>query len=191
MNDLLNKIEQEIQAREIPELEIAETISSIQPFTNRRIISGYSSVAIVDRENQLISIPALKEAVSRFMSEKNYRSVCVFHSDVLVGRVLPKWTDPKTGKTYRTEVDDIGFHVIIELRDDVEIADKVWDEILKGNLKSFSIAGTAKKKHNTFKNGKMCEEIDELDLLEITVCATPVNSLSQFNVLYDPNEVKI
>jgi len=170
MNELLSKVEKEIETRKISEPEVAKIISSIPPLTNRRIISGYASVAIVDREDQKISVLALKEAVKRFMSEEKYRPITVFHSDVLVGRALPKWTDPNTGKIHKTEVDNLGLKCVVEVRDDVEIANKVWDEIIKGNLKSFSVAGTAKKKHDAMEGGKIYQEIDELDLLEITIC---------------------
>jgi hypothetical protein len=150
-----------------------------------------NSVAMVDRENQKISIAALRESVKRFMEDGRYRVVNIFHSDAVVGRILPKWTNPDTGKIYRTEVDDIGWKCVIELRDDIELAEKVWDEIQKGNLRSFSIAGTSKKKHNDTAGGNPYTEIDELDILEVTICSVPVNQMSVFSLLWDPDRTTI
>jgi very-short-patch-repair endonuclease/phage head maturation protease len=175
MKELLNQLEREVQKRNIPSEEVSDIISSIPPLLNRRIIMGYASVAMVDRENQKISIEALREAVKRFMSDGRYRIISIFHSDAVIGRVLPRWTDPKSGKIHKTEVDDVGWKVVVELRDDIELANKVWDEIIKGNLRSFSVAGTAKKKHDSTSSGTQYTEIDELDLLEVTVCV-PENS---------------
>lgn len=191
MNEILEKIEIEIKKRNIAPSEISKVISSIPELTNRRIIYGYASVSIVDRENQKISIPALKDAVKRFMAEEKYRLINVFHSDATVGRILPKWTDPKTGRVYLTEVDDKGWLVVCELRDDIELADKVWEEILKGNLKSFSIAGSSKRKHDGLNHGMPYTEIDELDLYECTICSVPVNQLSMFETLWDPKRVQL
>lgn len=185
MRELLKELESEIEKRNIPTEEISKIITSIPHLVNRRIISGYASVAMVDRENQKISIEALREAVKRFMSDDRYRVISIFHSDAVVGRVLPKWTSPETGKVYRTEVDNIGWKVLVELRDDIELANKVWDEITKGNLRSFSVAGTSKQKHHNITGGTPYTEIDELDLLEVTICSVPVNPMSMFDVLWE------
>jgi len=116
----------------------------------------------------------------------------VYHnSDAVVGRVLPKWTDPKTGEEYKTEVDDLGWKIVGELRTDLELANKIWDEIQKGNIRSFSVAGSSKAKHEAMQNGMPYTEIDELDLLEITFCTVPVNQMAVFSILYDPKEIKI
>jgi len=346
MKTLLERVEQEVANRNISEPEISKIITSIPPLINRRIIAGYASASIIDRENQKISLLALHEAVKRFMSEDKYRIISIFHcltpetkvltcrkgntylpiseinvgdkvythtgnlrkvtkvfehdvnapileitlsngevinvtdehpiltrdrgwikagrlttndillhcspeslknaakvsasdnsfdnliplcrschsfienqitnerrkeltlvngtkilsinwkwytgkvynleveidhtyagkgliyhnSDAVVGRVLPRWTDPETGKIYKTEVDNIGWKIVCELRDDIELSDKVWSEILKGNLRSFSVAGTSKRKHENISSGRPFQEIDELDLLEVTIC---------------------
>lgn len=190
MKELLSKVETEIKSRNISEQEISEILSSIPEIKNRRIIGGYASVAITDREGHKITIKALKEAAPRFMESIFYRNINVFHSDVTVGRVLPKWTNPETGETYSTHIDDIGFYIVGEIRDDIELADKVWEEILKGNIKSFSIAGSSKKKEQKYEQGQSFVEISELDLYEITLCEEPVNPLSKFEIMWNPNRVE-
>ncbi len=190
MKKILNQVEQEINNRIIDEEEISNILSSFGPTKNRRIISGYASVSIVDRENHKISIPALKDAVAKFM-DSEYALVNVFHSDISVGKVIPAWTDPDSGKVYKTEVDDVGWRVVCEIRNDMEIADKVWEEIVKGNLRSFSIAGSSKSKHEAYENGQAFTSIDELEIAECTICEIPVNQESKFSILWDPDGVNI
>ncbi len=189
--EILLKIESEIKSRNISEDEISQILSSMPQFTNRRIIGGYASVSIIDREGQKIGIPALREAVKHFMEDEHYRAVNIFHSDVQIGRILPKWTHPETGKTYETKVDDKGWWICAEVRDDIEIADKVWNEIEKGNIRSFSIAGSSKAKKDMYELGKPWEEVMKLEIYECTCCEIPVCSEAKFQMLYNPNQVKI
>ena len=191
MRELLLKVEQEIQNRNILPEEISSILSSIPEIKDRRIVGGYASFSIVDREGHRITIPALKEAVARFMSEEYYKSVNIFHSDVVCGRILNKWTNPETGEIIRTQVDDKGWYVVAELRANIEVADKVWEEIIKGNIKSFSIAGSSKDKKEVHEGGKTFLDVNALDLYEVTLCEIPVNPMSTFSVLYDPNKVEI
>lgn len=192
MKKLLHDIEIEIKRRGIDEDEISGIISSVPDIRNRRIIGGYASVSIVDREGHKITIDALKEAVDRFMQEEFYRPINVFHSDVTIGRILPKWTNPETGNVHKTFVDDKGWYVICELRDDIEIADKVWKEIQRGNIRSFSIAGSSKTKEDVVSDGgSRFTAITSLDLYECTLCEEPVNPLSKFDFIYNPNRVQI
>jgi HK97 family phage prohead protease len=191
MKTILQAVEKEIARRGLQEEQIASILQSVPAANKRRLVGGYGSVSVVDREGHRISIPALKEAVARFMQNPEYRNAMVFHSDIQVGKVLPKWTDPETGKIYETKVDDIGFYCVIEVRSDLEIADKVWEEILQGNIRSFSIAGSSKSKSEAYENGQRFTSIDALDLMEVTFCEIPVNQLSQFDVLWDPSKVDI
>ena len=191
MKELLLKIEGEIEKRNISEDEVSSILSSVPEIKSRRIIGGYGSVSVIDREGHRITIPALKEAVKKFMSEEFYRPIQIFHSDVSVGRILPKWTNPDTGEVMETKVDDTGWWIVAEIRDDIEIANKVWEEIEKGNIKSFSIAGSSKDKKEVYEDGKFFFDINALEIYECTLCETPVNSMSKFDVLYNPSAVKI
>lgn len=191
MKELLLKLESEIENRNIDEDEISSILSSYEPAKSRRIIGGYSSVAVIDREGHRITIPALKNAVAKFMSEDRYRPVQVFHSDIQVGRILPKWTNPETGETIKTHIDDKGWYTVVEIRDDIEIANKVWEEILAGRIRSFSIAGSSKDKSPSWEGGIQHTAINDLEIYESTLCEEPVNQLSKFEVLWDPNKVTI
>jgi hypothetical protein len=191
MKELLNKIEHEILKRNIDTLRVTQILSGNKDITSRRIIYGYASVDVVDREGQRIPIPALKNAVTAFMSKPFFRNVNVFHSDITIGRVLPKWTNPETGEIYVTKVDDKGWLVVCEIRNDIEVANKTWNEIVKGNIRSFSVAGSSKDKLRKRENGIEYEQINDLEFVEVTCCEVPVNQMSRFEVLYNPQSISI
>ena len=96
------------------------------------MIGGYASIEIVDKQNDLITLKALNEAVKKFMEKPEYRNVMTNHSNVQVGEVVDSYRD-KTGRLWKTEVDDVGFFVVIKLRDDIEKAKEVGRGIRKGH----------------------------------------------------------
>ena len=75
------------------------------------VIGGYASIEIVDKQNDLITLKALDEAVEKYMSEKKYRNVMSNHSNVQVGEVIEKYRDTN-GTLHKTGVDDVGFYVV-------------------------------------------------------------------------------
>ena len=154
------------------------------------IIAGYASIEMVDKQNDLITLDALKEASHKFMGENRYRNVMTNHSNVQVGEVIESYRDSQ-GKLYKTECDDVGFFVVIKLRDDIEKAKEVAREIRKGNLRSFSIGGQAlnkKSKHDTDKG--RYNEIEKLELHEITICEKGINPEAKFDILKEDKTEK-
>jgi hypothetical protein len=104
-----------------------------------------------------------------------------------------------TGLVYNLEVEKansyagrgIIFHNC-ELRGDIEIANKVWEEVEKGNIKSFSIAGSSKDKEQRFDLAHgVYYDINRLELYEITLCEEPVNQMSKFQTLWNPDRTEI
>ena len=152
------------------------------------MIGGYASIEMVDKQNDLITLKALKEAVNKFMDEKNYRNVMTNHSNVQVGEVVPNYRD-KSGKLWKTDVDDVGFFVVIKLRDDIEKAKEINRGIRKGSLRSFSIGGQALQKVKK-SNSELGEfnEISKLELHEVTICESGINPEAKFNILKQENK---
>jgi len=147
------------------------------------MIGGYASIEIVDKQNDLITLNALKTAVTKFMEDKKFRNVMTNHSNVQVGEVVDSYRD-KTGKLWKSEVDDVGFFVVIKLRDDIEKAKEVGRGIRKGTLRSFSIGGQAlqkvKKSHSELGE---YNEISKLELHEVTICEKGINPEAKFDIL--------
>ena len=147
------------------------------------MIGGYASIEIVDKQNDLITLKALNEAVKKYMENPKFRNVMTNHSNVQVGEVVESYRD-KTGRLWKTEVDDVGFFVVIKLRDDIEKAKEINRGIRKGSLRSFSIGGQAiqkvKKSHPELGQ---YNEISKLELHEVTICEKGINPEAKFDIL--------
>ncbi len=154
------------------------------------MIGGYASIEIVDKQNDLITLKALKEAVNKYMENPKFRNVMTNHSNVQVGEVVESYRD-KSGRLFKTEVDDVGFFVVIKLRDDIEKAKEINRGIRKGSLRSFSIGGQAlekvKKTNNEFGQ---YNEISKLELHEVTICEKGINPEARFDILKQDKKTK-
>jgi HK97 family phage prohead protease len=154
------------------------------------MIGGYASIEIVDKQNDLITLKALEEAVEKYMENPKFRNVMTNHSNVQVGEVIKSYRD-KNGKIWKTEVDDVGFFVVIKLRDDIEKAKEIGRGIRKGSLRSFSIGGQAiqkvKKSHPELGQ---YNEISKLELHEVTICEKGINPEARFDILKQEKKVK-
>lgn len=152
------------------------------------VVAGYASVEMVDKQGDLITRGALKDAFKKFMSTPGYRNVQLAHSNIQVGEVIPDYTDT-SGRVWKSEVDDTGMFVVIRLRDDIEKAREVASEVRKGNLRSFSIGGQAFERvsKNDSERGDY-REIRRMELHEVTICEKGINPEAQFRILKeDPN----
>ena len=151
--------------------------------SNDLMIGGYASIEIVDKQNDLITLKALNEAVKKYMENPKFRNVMTNHSNVQVGEVVESYRDT-TGRLWKTEVDDVGFFVVIKLRDDIEKAKEINRGIRKGSLRSFSIGGQAlekvKKRHKELGE---YNEISKLELHEVTICEKGINPEARFDIL--------
>jgi hypothetical protein len=105
------------------------------------------------------------------------------HSNVQVGEVIESYRD-NNGVLHKTHVDDVGFYVVIKLREDIEKAKEISRGIRKGTLRSFSIGGQAisKKSRTNSELGKY-NEIDKLELHEVTICEKGINPEAKFDIL--------
>jgi len=152
------------------------------------MIGGYASIEIVDKQNDLITLTALQKAVEQFMEKSKFRNVMTNHSNVQVGEVIESYRD-KNGKIWKTQVDDVGFFVVIKLRDDIEKAKEINRGIRKGTLRSFSIGGQAlqkvKKQHSELGE---YSEISKLELHEVTICEKGINPEAKFDILKQQKE---
>ena len=155
------------------------------------MIGGYASIEIVDKQNDLITLKALNEAVKKYMENPKFRNVMTNHSNVQVGEVVESYRD-KTGRLFKTEVDDVGFFVVIKLRDDIEKAKEINRGIRKGSLRSFSIGGQALEKvKKTHQELGDYNEISKLELHEVTICEKGINPEAKFDILkQDKTKVK-
>ena len=136
----------------------------------------------------MITRKALKEAFKKYMEEPKYRNVQLAHSNIQVGEVIPSYTDSE-GRLWKSEVDDAGMFVVVNLRTDIEKAREVAAEIRKGSLRGFSIGGQAFKRvrKSDAKHGDY-QEISKLELHEITICEKGINPEATFRILKEDKE---
>jgi len=109
------------------------------------VVAGYASVELVDKQGDLITRSALNDAFNSFMKSDKFRNVQLAHSNIQVGEVIDNYID-SNGRMWKSEVDDTGMFVVVQLRNDIEKAREVAAEIRKGNLRGFSIGGQAFKR---------------------------------------------
>jgi len=147
------------------------------------VIAGYASVELVDKQGDLITRSALKDAFSGFMKSDKFRNVQLAHSNIQVGEVIDSYVD-SNGRMWKSEVDDAGMFVVVSLRNDIEKAREVAAEIRKGNLQGFSIGGQAFKRvrKSDGEHGDY-QEISKMELHEITICEKGINPEAQFRIL--------
>lgn len=168
------------------------------------IISGPASVAKVDSENDLITGEALKTALPELLKRGRFS---LQHTDILVGEILKEWEAPN-GKTFKTEVRPVSptdiqryemlqkadvdagteaLFVVGKIYTGDEIGRDVAEDILKGDLKAFSISGQAVEQEQTTDCSgftcKLVNEINKISLSAVTICDTGMNDASGFEVI--------
>jgi HK97 family phage prohead protease len=125
----------------------------------------------------------MKNAFGDFMKADGYRNVQLAHSNIQVGEVIPSYTD-SDGRVWKSGVDDAGMFVVIKLRDDIEKAREVANEIRKGALRGFSIGGQAfKRMRKSDQQHGDYTEISKLELHEVTICEKGINPEATFRIL--------
>ena len=76
------------------------------------VIAGYASVELVDKQGDLITRSALKDAFGGFMKSDKFRNVQLAHSNIQVGEVIDSYVD-SNGRMWKSEVDDTGMFVVV------------------------------------------------------------------------------
>ena len=171
-NALVYKLKVEkVEDPEIVKMSSFDIISK----SGDRIIGGYCSVTIVDSENQLITKEALESALFNFMEKKQFRNIMLSHSAIQVVEVILSY------KEFKTHVDDYGMFILVKVRDDLETANEVWEQILKNELNGFSIHAEIAKDGMHKENDILI--IDKLNLFEISITNSPVNKYARFDVI--------
>lgn len=150
---------------------------------NDLVVAGYASVELVDKQGDLITRGALSDAFDGFMKSDKYRNVQLAHSNIQVGEVIDSYID-SNGRMWKSECDDTGMFVVVQLRNDIEKAREVAAEIRKGNLRGFSIGGQAFKRvrKSDMEKGDY-QEISKMELHEVTICEKGINPEAQFRIL--------
>ena len=149
----------------------------VQKGEEKRIIAGYASVIEVDDENDYIPKEALKNGIETLLKNSDYSNLMLIHKNIQIGKVM------KSYNKLKTHVDDIGLFIVAEIRKDLDIANQVWNDIVKGVLNGFSIAAEVLKSREICNSTKCIKLIERMNIFEISVCNQPTNSKSGFVVI--------
>lgn len=143
-----------------------------------RIIAGYGNYTIIDSDNQYIPAKVLQNGIKSLLNDDgSYANIMLTHSNIQIGKIIESYGE------LTTHVDDNGLFLVARIRNDLEIANNVWERILDGELSSFSISGEVIESHNVCDSNSCWEQIDEINLFECSVCEFPVNKASKFTVI--------
>jgi HK97 family phage prohead protease len=153
------------------------------------IVAGYASTPNVDKEGDIISLMALKEAFPKFMQNVLFRNVQLKHSNTQIGLVLDNYLD-RDGTMWESKIDDKGLFIVVSIRDDIKKARLARQQIRNRVLKAFSIGGEPLEWDHIEKDGVRVREIKKLQLHEITICEIPMNSDAEFQLLKAQNRWK-
>lgn len=141
----------------------------------------HNGTEITSVEKVLYGGPVYNLEVEEYHSYTG-RGIIYHNSDVTVGWVLPAYIS-KGGEIYASGVDDKQLWVIGELRNDTKVAKRVADEVAQGNLKSYSIAGSATDTEQVQKGLQNVMVVKDMELAEITLCESGINQGAMFNML--------
>lgn len=153
-----------------------ENIKSIDILSvDDRLVAGWASVEIVDRQGQIVPIDELNSALIRYSirgAPLNYG-----HKNHQVGRVI-NWyiiKHPETGKW--------GVYIIAYVFKGEPIYDIVWEAIKEGKLTGFSIAGIAGETVRDMVKDvdglmKSAEILKKITITEISIVEKPANPLA-------------
>ena len=143
-----------------------------------RLISGWISVEVVDREGEIVDIDDLKRALVKYFDRG--APLLFAHSNKPVGRIL-SWEErvhPETGRR--------GIYVIAKIFRNYSIDDVVWELIKEGRITGFSIGGQAEKHVATSEDGGEAVIRKNLELMEVSLVDRPANPyavIDEVNVL--------
>jgi len=187
---LLNQVATDLQAHFIKSTDTVATLgardefkvlsdAALQKMEKGRtlVVAGWGNYYVVDQEGHRISLGGMQRAIKAFLKNPEYANMNIFHSGIQVGKILDKYVD-EDGRMWRTEVRPEGLFVVASFRTDLEVARKAMAEVIKGNMRGFSIAGNAKDKDILCEHGKCWTEVTDLDIYEVTLCVSPMNQKS-------------
>ena len=187
---LLSNVSQDLQSHFVKSNDTPKSLGSDDAFRilnedafakmdlgRTMVVAGWGNYYIIDQEGHRLGRAGMQSAMKDFLANPEFANVNIFHSGIQVGQVLKKFVD-RDGRLWRTEVRPEGLFVVVAFRTDLEVSRKAMVEVLKGNMRGFSVAGNAKDKEMKCEHGVCWTEVNELDIYEVTLCVSPMNQKS-------------
>ena len=144
-------------------IALAFAISKVD--ASARIVEGYATVGVRDRQGDIIP---LSTAVAAFTANAETLGIREMHQPKAVGRLEGWWKDENADAVYVRVW-------LSESRD----GEDAWLKVQEGILRGFSIGGRAKASH---REGDAVV-VDELELYEISLVDVPANPQALISVV--------
>ena len=125
-----------------------------------RIVEGWGSVQIVDKQGELVPIDSLEKVMLKYM--KRGAPLIDTHSNKVIGKIL-NFQRMKKG-------DKEGLWLTGLIYNDYDYENEVWNKIKSGEYQGFSWGGEADRIIVNDTN-----ELKDLEVYEWSVCKTPAN----------------
>ena len=153
---------------------------------DRRIVAGFGSLEVIDRQGERITQEAMRIALEKFMAHPEFANTHVMHGNVAVGKVISEYVD-KNGEVWKTEVNETGTFIVSEIRPEGQLkrADQTWELIEDGRLKSYSVGGQAisPKEQVCNETGACHLVITEMEIHEFSYVDRPAVKGADFMIV--------
>lgn len=165
----------------------------------RYIIAGYASPQLTDsrgnirgdREGDNVTLEALDKGYRNMMRRQSRRNLMGYHSSTQIGELLVGpvtdskgvvWSD---GVVYEPneQYTEKGLFVIAEVFNDTLEGKRYIKQMEKGNMLAFSIGGETLSQKMVCEGGFCRNDIDEIELGEVSSCADGMNNNARAFVL--------
>jgi len=137
---------------------------------DRRTFSGHISAEVVDHENDFIFVKEIMEVMKTFM--KVLPVLSEVHSNRMVGKILGYEKSEIEGHP------SVRIDAEIFKQKGVTLYDDVWNKVKDHTYQGLSMGGGSKKREAMFKDGRMVQNLSDLELYEIALCPSPMNPLA-------------
>ncbi len=141
-----------------------------------RLVKGFASVEILDRQNDMVPVDAMQGAMLKYMERGGL--IMYGHLNKPVGKVL-SW-EVKEEPSYGVPAVEI----IAQINKGYKMEDEVWELIKSHKLSGFSIGGTATEVGEAkMADGSNARVLKSLELSEISIVVEPANQGALINAV--------
>jgi HK97 family phage prohead protease len=134
--------------------------------TEQRRITAVASSEIIDRDNEIVSLAAIKAAVKEYMKNP---VILAGHS-----HRLNDGRSPVVGSVVDYKFQGKDFVITVEFAD-TELGREYWELYKNKHQRAFSMGFGVHKSHEESRGNKRVRIIDEIELYEISAVAVPAN----------------
>lgn len=131
-----------------------------------RLVGGWASVEVRDKQGDLVPISLMKKAMLKYMGYDP--TIMLQHMNKPVGKPV-FWQVRKHPKTNKD-----GIYVIAKIYNGKKISDFAWEQIKKKMIRGFSIGGIGRGTNQDW-NGETARVLTDFDIDEISIVDVPAN----------------